>query len=93
MPANRATRNVTVDGRRTSLRMENAMWEALEDICRREGRHLHEICGLVHRRREGTSFTAAMRVFIVRYYRALLEGGNAMEAGTAGLGIVPPKGP
>jgi predicted DNA-binding ribbon-helix-helix protein len=92
MPANRATRNVTVDGRRTSLRMENAMWEALEDICRREDRHLHEICGLVHRRRAGASFTAAMRVFIVRYYRTLLEGGNAMEAGTASLGIAPPEG-
>ena len=91
MPANRATRNVTVDGRRTSLRMENAMWEALEDICRRESRHLHEICGLVHRRRAGASFTAAMRGFIVCYYRALLDGGNAMEAGTGGLGIAPPE--
>jgi predicted DNA-binding ribbon-helix-helix protein len=71
--------------------MENAMWEALDDICRRESRHLHEICSLVHRRRAGESFTAAMRIFIVRYYRALLAGDDAMEAGITSLEPAPPK--
>lgn len=91
MPANRSTRNVTVEGRRTNLRMENAMWEALDDIRQRESRDIHEICGLVHRRRAGASFTAAMRVFIVRYYRALLNGEDAMAAGIASLGPRPPR--
>jgi predicted DNA-binding ribbon-helix-helix protein len=89
MPANRSTRNVIVAGRRTSLRMENAMWEALDDICRREGRDIHEICGPVHHHRAGASFTAAVRVFIVRYYRALVEGADAMEAGIAAPRSIP----
>ena len=76
-------------GHRTSLRMENAMWEALDDICGREGRDIHDICGLVHQRRSGASFTAAMRVFIVRYYRALIDGEKAMEAGIPSLGLTP----
>jgi len=30
------TRNVMINGRRTSVRLEPAMWEALGDIARRE---------------------------------------------------------
>ena len=31
------SRNVRMDGRRTSVRFEPDMWEALRDICSREG--------------------------------------------------------
>ena len=31
------SRNVRVDGHRTSVRLEPDMWEALRDICSREG--------------------------------------------------------
>jgi predicted DNA-binding ribbon-helix-helix protein len=37
-------RNVTVAGHRTSMRLEPSMWEALEEICRREGRTVHQVC-------------------------------------------------
>ena len=83
----RMTKNVNVDGHRTSMRLEMEMWDALEDICRREGRNLHEICGLVHRGRLGTSFTASMRVFIVAYYRAIIAGAQPLEAA---MGAVDP---
>jgi len=33
----RVSRNVVVQGRRTSMRMELSLWEALEDVARREG--------------------------------------------------------
>ena len=65
-------RNVTVNGHRTSMRLEPAMWEALEDICRREAKTVHEICSLVEEHRVQSSLTAAMRVFIVGYFRAAL---------------------
>jgi len=64
--------NVIVNGRRTSMRLEPAMWEALGDICRREGKTVHEICSLVEERRAQSNLTAAMRVFILGYFRAAL---------------------
>lgn len=64
-------RNVTVNGHRTSIKLEPDMWEALEEICDREGFSLSEICSRLDRRRRQSSLTAAVRVFIVGYYRAL----------------------
>ncbi|HLF58592.1 MAG TPA: ribbon-helix-helix domain-containing protein [Alphaproteobacteria bacterium] len=63
-------RNVTVNGHRTSMRLEPAMWEALEDICRRENRTIHDFCSLVDTQRTQSSLTAAMRVFILGYFRS-----------------------
>ena len=78
-------RNVTVAGRRTSLRLEPAMWDALEDVARREGSTVHQICALVDARRRESSLTAAIRVFILGYYRAAAtEDGH----GNAGHGRV-----
>jgi predicted DNA-binding ribbon-helix-helix protein len=80
-------RNVTVSGHRTSMRLEPEMWNALEEICLREKRTVHEICSLVDARRSSSSLTAAMRVFILGYFRAgVTEQGHAMAGhGTAPL--------
>ena len=78
-------RNVTVAGRRTSLRLEPAMWDALEEVARRERSTVHQICALVDARRSESSLTAAIRVFILGYYRAAAtEDGH----GNAGHGRV-----
>lgn len=71
-------RNVFVGRRRTSLRLEPAMWDALAEICRREDLTLHDLCGLIDERRRASSLTAAIRVFIVNYFRsAATEEGHA----------------
>ncbi|MCZ4282165.1 ribbon-helix-helix domain-containing protein [Kiloniella laminariae] len=62
-------KNVSLEGRRTSVRMEPEMWEALFEICVRENRPLGEICTLVDEARDGASFTTAIRVFILIYFK------------------------
>ena len=74
-------RNVTIGRRRTSLRLEPAMWDALGEICRREETSQHELCAMIDERRRASSLTAAIRVFIVNYFRAA-----ATEAGHASIG-------
>lgn len=64
------TRNVNVGGRRTSVRLEPDLWEALREIARRERCSLHEICTDIDRRRGGTRLTSAMRIYIVNYFRS-----------------------
>ena len=64
-------RNVTVDGRRTSLRLEPEFWDALADIAAREGLSLDHLCGLIDSQRGGLSRTAAIRIYIVGYFNAL----------------------
>jgi len=74
-------RNVFVGARRTSLRLEPAMWDALAEICRREDMTLHQVCALIDERRRASSLTAAIRVFIVNYFRSA-----ATEEGHASIG-------
>jgi predicted DNA-binding ribbon-helix-helix protein len=65
------SRNVTVQGRRTSVRLEPEMWTALKEISNREKCSIHDICGLISlRKNENTSLTAAIRVFLMLYFRA-----------------------
>lgn len=73
------SRNITVLGRRTSVRLEPEMWNALKDISRREGCSIHDVCSLIQlRKTKATSLTAAIRVFLMLYYRAgTTEEGHA----------------
>lgn len=65
------SRNITILGRRTSVRLEPEMWNALRDIAKREGCSTHDICSLINLRKNiRTSLTGAIRVFLMLYYRA-----------------------
>ncbi len=73
-------RNVWIGRRRTSLRLEPAMWRALEEVARNSGLTVHEVCTLIDQRRRESSLTAAVRVFLLSYYR------DAVMAGCRDLG-------
>jgi len=75
------SRNVTVSGRRTSIRLEQEMWDCMAEIARRERLSIHQIASVVAALRQGSSLTAKLRVFIVGYFRAA-----ATEAGHAQAG-------
>ncbi len=78
MPGDQAPirRNVYVAGRRTSVSMEPVMWDSLKEIGEREGMTANQLCTLIDAKRRGAGLTAAIRVFIISYYRVLL-----LEAG------------
>lgn len=82
------SRTVTIDGRPTHVRLEPSYWEALDDICRREGLAIDELftdlqfrldqqTRRVTRPQSTVSIANAARVFIVGYYRqAATEAGH-----------------
>lgn len=74
-------RNVTVAGRRTSLRMEPEMWDALQEVAVREGVTLHDLCTSVERRRGPYSMTAAIRVHLLGYFRDAANEAGHRSAG------------
>ena len=46
------------------------MWSALNEIAAAEKCSIHDLCSAVHDLKdEGASFTAALRVFLMEYYR------------------------
>lgn len=80
------SRNITVLGRRTSVRLEPEMWTALRDIAKREKCRVHDICSLIEMRKNSrTSLTAAIRVFLMLYYRAASTEEGHARAGHGGF--------
>ncbi|MBU6474841.1 MAG: ribbon-helix-helix domain-containing protein [Alphaproteobacteria bacterium] len=64
------SKNIRIHKHRTSVRLEPEMWSALNEIAALEGCSIHDLCGAVHDLKgPGASFTAALRVFMMEYYR------------------------
>lgn len=71
------TRTVKIAGRSHKVRIEPSYWEALEEIVRREGLNIDELCTELKERLEAqarrnesrASLANALRVFIVGYFR------------------------
>ena len=76
------SRNITVFGKRTSVRLEPEMWSSLREIADREVCSIHDICTLIDmRKKENTSLTAAIRVFIMLYFRSSSTEDGHRKAG------------
>ena len=64
--------NIVVDGRRTSVRLEASMWDGLRDIAHRRGMTLNDLVTEIEHNRGTPGLTAAIRVYIVDFYRNAL---------------------
>jgi len=70
-------RNVRVGGRRTSLRLEAPMWDALEEVALRESLSLDDLVTRIAGR-QGGNLSSALRTFLLGYFRsAATEQGHA----------------
>jgi predicted DNA-binding ribbon-helix-helix protein len=63
-------RNISVRGRRTSIRLEPEIWDTLAEICGREFCTPNDVCSYVDERKPPHgSLTSSLRVFILDYFR------------------------
>ena len=60
-------RNITVNGHRTSVRLEPEFWTGLAQIAEREHLTIDQLCSEIDRGAGDLSRTAAIRVFIASY--------------------------
>ncbi len=88
MPNNLRSGNVTINGHRTSLRLEEEFWDGLGDICELEGLSVHELCSLIDQRRHGSSRTSAVRAFIVTYFRVAAGNSGAGKSQTTWTSLI-----
>jgi predicted DNA-binding ribbon-helix-helix protein len=71
-------RNVVAGRGRTSMRLEPELWDALAEICLREGRHLNDLVRRIEANGHSGGRTSAVRVFVLEYFRvAANEAGHA----------------
>lgn len=83
------SRNITVFGRRTSIRLEPEMWTSLNFIASMERCTVHDICSLVFvRKKPLTSLTAAIRVFLMLYFKAAATPQGHKDAGHGNFDVM-----
>ncbi|MFY8095648.1 MAG: ribbon-helix-helix domain-containing protein [Niveispirillum sp.] len=66
-------RNVVVAGARTSVRMEPLLWDCLTEISERESQSVNDIVTMIDARRGDSALTAALRIFILSYFRTAAD--------------------
>ena len=69
-PSATRQRFIRLGTRRTSVRLEDALWEALREIVAEDGLSVHELCARIHAGRRDGTYTSTLRVFIVDRMRA-----------------------
>ena len=68
-----AKRSVLIAGRRTRVRLGSAMWEALDDIAQQTGSSVSALVTEIDRERRQQKLDAAVRDYVVAYYRAIMR--------------------
>ncbi len=74
-------RNITAGAGRTSMRLEPEVWDALREICLREGLELRELIKQVEQTAAPGGRTSAVRVHVLQYFRAAATHEGHVQAG------------
>jgi len=76
-------RNVFINGRRSSLRLEQPYFEMLDEICRREGVTLGELCSRLEAEPSASrkNLSSLLRVHVLRYFAEAATDDGHREAG------------
>ena len=72
-------RTLYVGARRTSVRLEPVMWEALVEIAEHRGRSVHDLVTEISAGHDAPNLSAAIRVHIVEFYRERLRSGATVR--------------
>lgn len=81
---------MVVGSKRTSMRLEPQMWEAMEFVARREGVTVNQLCTRIDQKRRGIGLTSATRIFLISYFRRLAAAADSAPVvvqGTVSRGV------
>jgi predicted DNA-binding ribbon-helix-helix protein len=73
-----AIRSVVVSGRRTSITLEDAFWDAMHEIAEAKCMTRPRLIREINKTRSHANLSSAIRVFVLAYYQGL-EIGNCSE--------------
>jgi predicted DNA-binding ribbon-helix-helix protein len=74
-------RNIPTDAGRSSMRLEPELWDALLEVCQREGQDLQQVIRSVDSTRSAGGRSSAVRVFLLQYFRCAETAAGDAVAG------------
>ena len=73
-PATRRT--VYIDGRKTSVSLEDAFWSCLNEIAQAQGVTVSQTVTAIEKSRQGGNLSSAIRLFVLDWARSEKSGGH-----------------
>jgi predicted DNA-binding ribbon-helix-helix protein len=70
--------SVVIDGRKTSISLEEAFWTALKDIAHERGENLQRLITTIDADRQSANLSSVLRVFVLELYKAQHAQRSAM---------------
>jgi predicted DNA-binding ribbon-helix-helix protein len=62
-------RSIVIAGHKTSLSLEDAFWESLQQIARGRGQNVHRLATTIDENRHSGNLSSAIRLFVLGFYR------------------------
>jgi predicted DNA-binding ribbon-helix-helix protein len=63
-------RSIVIDGRKTSVSLENEFWDGLREIANREKTNLAKLVGRIDHERMNINLSSTIRVFVLNYFQS-----------------------
>lgn len=63
-------RSVIIEGRKTSVSLEDAFWDGLKEIALRQGVSLSVLIARIHTGRDTANLSSAIRLYVLDHFRS-----------------------
>jgi predicted DNA-binding ribbon-helix-helix protein len=70
-------RSITIDGRKTSISLEDAFWSCLNEIAQAQGATVSQTVTEIDKSRQGANLSSAIRLFVLDRVRSQKVGATA----------------
>jgi predicted DNA-binding ribbon-helix-helix protein len=73
-------RAVTIDGRKTSVSLEDVFWQALKEIAREHDMRRSELIRAINSERQHPNLSSVIRLFVLDFYRHQIPGSKRSDS-------------
>ena len=77
-------RSILINGRKTSVSLENEFWDALHDVADRRNVALSSLVKQIDRDRDNINLSSAIRVFVLNHFRPPSNGKEGKQNSYSG---------
>jgi predicted DNA-binding ribbon-helix-helix protein len=91
MKSSVAKRSVVIAGHRTSVSLEDAFWNCLREIAKARRETVQRLVGSINAHRQEGNLSAALRVFVLGFYRDQVEKTQGRVKAFPGSSNIPLK--
>ena len=75
------TKNISINGRWTTIGLETSVWSALDKICEHEGMEIDHLCSLIDDElNKDERRASAIRTFIINYFRTMADEPDILKS-------------